>query len=43
VSYGCQPENIGKTAIFVLPSTSGSARGYWDESHWIDVAEFVQG
>jgi TDG/mug DNA glycosylase family protein len=42
VSYGRQPEDIGETAIFVLPSTSGSARGYWDESHWSDLAEFVR-
>src|SRR5215216_3550038 len=32
--YGHQPERIGATAIFVLPSTSGVAVRYWDESYW---------
>lgn len=31
VEYGLQPEKVGRTAVFVLPSTSGAARGYWDE------------
>ncbi len=34
VEYGLQKEKIGNTQIFVLPSTSGAARGYWDESQW---------
>lgn len=42
VDYGRQPETIGDTAIFVLPSTSGAARGYWDESYWYEVADFVK-
>jgi TDG/mug DNA glycosylase family protein len=41
VEYGRQVEQIGKTIIFVLPSTSGAAHGYWDESFWIELAEFV--
>ncbi len=40
--YGLQPETIGKTAVFVLPSTSGAARGYWDESHWLELARYVE-
>jgi TDG/mug DNA glycosylase family protein len=40
VEYGRQDQPIGETAIFVLPSTSGAARGYWDESHWLELAEF---
>ncbi len=32
--YGLQKEKIGTTEIFVLPSTSGAARGYWDETYW---------
>jgi double-stranded uracil-DNA glycosylase len=42
VDYGCQTEQIGDTAVFVLPSTSGAARGYWDEGYWCEIAEFVQ-
>lgn len=41
VDYGHQTEPLGETAIFVLPSTSGAARGYWNESFWMEVAVFV--
>ena len=40
--YGLQPEMIGKTAVFVLPSTSGAARGYWDESYWHELAKWLK-
>lgn len=43
VNYGRQKERIGDTAIFVLPSTSGAARGFWDAKHWHELAEFVGG
>lgn len=36
--YGIQTETIGATKIFVLPSTSGLATRFWDESHWQDLA-----
>ena len=38
VDYGPQPERIGGAAVWVLPSTSGAARGYWDVGHWRDLA-----
>lgn len=38
VSYGPQPERIGSTRLFVLPSPSGAARRYWDESWWRALA-----
>ncbi|MDY7079093.1 MAG: mismatch-specific DNA-glycosylase [Chloroflexota bacterium] len=41
MDYGRQPETICSTVVFVLPSTSGSARRYWDESYWRDFADFV--
>lgn len=41
VNYGRQVESINETAIFVLPSTSGAARRFWDESHWRELASFV--
>ena len=41
VAYGRQPEPIGQTTVFVLPSTSGAARGYWDESFWRELAVFA--
>jgi double-stranded uracil-DNA glycosylase len=43
VEYGLQPEAIGTTAVFVLPSTSGAARGFWDEAWWWKLAEMVRG
>lgn len=43
VDYGRQPKQVGETAVFVLPSTSGSAQGYWDPQHWFDLAEFLRG
>ena len=42
VSYGRQPERLGATEIFVLPSTSGAARAIWDESYWAELADFVR-
>ena len=41
VSYGRQPERLGPSEIFVLPSTSGAARRYWDLTHWVELADFV--
>lgn len=42
IKYGRQPEPVGSTVIFVLPSTSGAARRYWDPSYWFELAEFVK-
>lgn len=43
VPYGLQPETLGETRLWVLPSTSGAARGFWDESWWHALAEWVRG
>ena len=37
VDYGIQAETIGATRLYVLPSPSGAARRYWDESWWHDL------
>jgi TDG/mug DNA glycosylase family protein len=42
VSYGRQSHGIGQIAVFVLPSTSGAARGFWDDSFWFELAAFVK-
>jgi TDG/mug DNA glycosylase family protein len=42
VAYGPQPERVGETAVFVLPSPSGRARTYWDIGPWEEVAAFVR-
>ena len=41
VDYGRQPERIGRTTVFVLPSTSATS-GHWDESPWHELAEFLR-
>ncbi len=41
IEYGLQENRIGNTALFVLPSTSGAARGYWDPVYWRELARFV--
>jgi double-stranded uracil-DNA glycosylase len=44
LAYGLQAERIGGTRIWVLPSTSGSARPHWSrlEHHWFDLAAWLQ-
>jgi TDG/mug DNA glycosylase family protein len=41
VRYGLRPEPLDSTAVFVLPSTSGAARRYWDKSYWYALAAAV--
>lgn len=42
VEFGIQSERqIGKTKLFVAPSTSGAAGGFWDASVWHDLAGLV--
>ncbi len=38
VEFGPQEEQLGGAAVWVLPSTSGAARRYWDISPWRDLA-----
>lgn len=42
VSYGQQPERIGTTTVFVLPSTSGAASGFWNIEHWQALAAWLR-
>ena len=42
VDYGLQPLGSGSTAVFVLPSTSGAARRFWDEVPWRDLANWLR-
>lgn len=41
VEYGPQAAQLGSTALFVLPSTSGAARGFWQPRYWHELAEHV--
>lgn len=38
ISYGLLADCIGSTALWVLPSTSGAARRYWDPAPWQALA-----
>ncbi|NIR58661.1 MAG: mismatch-specific DNA-glycosylase, partial [Gammaproteobacteria bacterium] len=38
VGYGVQPERLGRTRLFVLPSPSPRAAGYWDVAWWLRLA-----
>ena len=42
VAYGRQSERLGETAIWVLPSTSGAARRFWDPGPWQQLAAAAQ-
>ena len=38
VAYGPRPERLGGAKVWVLPSTSGAANGFWDIEPWRDLA-----
>jgi len=38
LSYGRQPERIGKTAVYVLPSTAATS-GFWSIEPWRELAK----
>lgn len=42
VSIGLQSTQIGGTQVWVLPSTSGSARGFWDTRPWHGLAKSLR-
>ena len=42
VPYGIQHEKLAVlTTVFVLPSTSGAASGFWDVAYWVQLAAFL--
>ncbi len=41
VDYGLQDESIGKTRLFVAPSTSRAANRYWDIKVWRRLARLI--
>jgi TDG/mug DNA glycosylase family protein len=42
VDYGLQPERLGGAAVWVLPSTPGAARGFWDVKPWHELARVMR-
>ena len=43
IGLGFQAETVGETRLFVLPSPSGQARIFWDESVWQALADAAKG
>lgn len=41
VDYGLQSINIANSKVFVLPSTSGNARRYWNEDYWFEIKRLI--
>ena len=41
VEYGIQNTLIGNSKVFVLPSPSGNARRYWNESYWFELKNII--
>ena len=37
IDYGVQARRLGRTALFVAPSTSGAASGFWNPAVWQDL------
>jgi double-stranded uracil-DNA glycosylase len=42
MNYGRLPQNLGNTAVFVLPSTSGLAKRFWDEKYWLELGKWLE-
>ena len=40
-NYGLQSQSLSSTVIFVLPSSSGAARRWWDETPWRALANYL--
>ena len=41
VDYGLQKEKAGESKIFICPSTSGAANGFWNPDIWKDLKSFI--
>jgi TDG/mug DNA glycosylase family protein len=42
LKYGEQTDRIFGARVWVLPSTSAAANGYWDERPWLRLAKLVE-
>lgn len=42
-AYGLQPDQLAGADIFVLPSTSGAASGFWSIEPWRELAAHAAG
>jgi TDG/mug DNA glycosylase family protein len=41
IAYGLQGQRVGRTGLFVAPSTSAAARASWDLRPWQELAALV--
>ena len=41
-NYGQQPDMIGTTRTYILPSTSGLANAYWSKDWWVRLAADIR-
>ena len=41
VEYGLQEKGVYDTRIFIAPSTSGAANGYWDINRWVELKNLI--
>ena len=42
VEYGLQENKMKDTRIFVAPSTSGAANGFWDIDYWTYLSKLIR-
>jgi TDG/mug DNA glycosylase family protein len=42
INYGRQPGSIGRTAVYVCPSTSRRTNGHWSREPWQELARAIK-
>lgn len=42
IYYGLLSAPLGETQLYVAPSTSGAANGYWDKAWWMSLGTLCQ-
>ena len=43
VDYGIQTDEFYNTKIFIAPSTSGAANGFWNIKYWYELSSILYG
>ena len=43
IEYGLQPDECYNTKIFIAPSTSGAANGFWNINYWHELSSVLNG
>ncbi|MCM4171845.1 mismatch-specific DNA-glycosylase [Arenibacter sp. TNZ] len=42
IDYGLMTGTIGESKLYCAPSTSGSARKFWEEQYWFDLRKILK-